>query len=188
MYLPVTVDSSTNLALYMFSRHDTTAAASCSRRLSSDSITVRVDLLTVARSEPVVRHGPRCHVLQLPRLDLRSPFAQVFTARVYDLADDRGSGRKRDSAGPRRPRETGRPHAGLLPRRHLLRHRLLLKHRGKSPFGPPVDTALRAPACSPGAPFLQIRSSCAWRGPLRPRPRYVVRVQGCERNLIGKKG
>ncbi len=176
--LMVTVDSSTNVALYMFP-HDTTAPR-LQQATFVDSITVRVDFsqsLDPSQSFDTAH----VHVLQLPD-STPVPVAQVFTARVYDslmtverLKRDSAAAAARDTGAVRRPSPPPPPPPPPP-----------AQAQGKKPSRPPVDTALVRRLLA-RRPIPSDKIVVRMARPFKTETRYVVRVQDAT-NLIGKKG
>jgi len=191
----VTVDSTTNVALYTFP-HDTVPPRPRSAT-SVDSITVRVDFSQAldATQSLDTAHG---EVLELPD-SARVPIERILTARQYDslttlarqkaesasaAARDTGHvrGMVHDTSAqpnihPTVPPPPGPPRAAPAP---------APPPRPQVPAEPPVDTALvrrllaQRPVPSDKFVIRVVR-------PLKADTRYVVGVRGAT-NLIGKKG
>src|SRR6267142_2065170 len=182
--IAVTLDSTTNLALFTFP-HDTIPPRP--RAASSlDSTTVRVEF-TQALDPTVSFDTAHLHVLQMPD-STPVTVAQIFTQRQFDslttaarakadsaAAHDTSQAPKIRPAAPPPPPPPPRPPA---PRGAA--------GAARTPAKPPVDTALvrqllaRRPVPSDKIVVRLVR-------PMKPETRYVVRVEGAT-NLIGKKG
>ena len=171
----VTLDSSSNVALFTFP-HDTVPPRPRAAT-SLDSTTVRVEF-TQALDPTASFDTAHVHVLELPD---STPVAttQVLTQRQYDSLTNAARA-KADSTKPvvhdttphKLPPQAARgPAGGGAPR---------------SPAKAPVDTTLvrqllaRRPVPSDKIVVRLVR-------PMKPEARYVVRVAGAT-NLIGKKG
>ena len=177
--IAVTLDSTTNLALFTFP-HDTIPPRP--RAASSlDSTTVRVEF-TQALDPTVSFDTAHVHVLEMPD-STPVTVAQIFTQRQFDsltnaarakadsaAAHDTTHAPKIRPAAPPPPPPAPRGAAGAA----------------RTPAKPPVDTALvrqllaRRPVPSDKIVVRLVR-------PMKPETRYVVRVEGAT-NLIGKKG
>jgi hypothetical protein len=188
--MQVTLDSSSNVALYAFP-HDTVAPRP---RTASyvDSITVRLEF-----SQPLDPTASfdtaHVHLLQLPD-STPVAIAEILTQRQFDsvtnvarlradsvaaaaaAARDTGAARRDSGVPPPRIHPTVPPNAPP-PRRPL---------GAPSPTAPPVDTTLvRQLLAKRPVPSDKIVIRVAQ--PLKPETRYVVRVQGAT-NLSGAKG
>jgi len=199
----VTVDSTTNVALYTFP-HDTVPPRPRSAT-SVDSITVRVDF-SQALDGTQALDTAHVEVLTLPD-SARVPIERILTERLFDSlttltrqkaesasAAARDTGRVRGMVhdtssqpnihptvppppGPPRAKAPPPPPAPPAPG---------AAGRSRVPAEPPVDTALvrrllaERPIPSDKIVIRMVR-------PLKAETRYVVRVRGAT-NLIGKKG
>ena len=190
----VTLDSSSNVALYAFP-HDTVPP-----RLRSatyvDSITIRIEL-TQALDPAVKLNSTRVRVLELPD-STPVTVAQVFAARQFDsvtAAERARADSLRQQQDTTAPADTAQARAGRPVRPQI--HPTVppaappqppppAGAAREAPKGPPVDTALvrRLLAMRPVPSDKHVvRMARA----LKPDTRYVVRVIDAT-NLIGRKG
>jgi len=172
----VTLDSSSNVALFTFP-HDTVPPRPRAAT-SLDSTTVRVEF-TQALDPTASFDTAHVHVLELPD---STPVAttQVLTQRQYDSLTNAARA-KADSAA-RAKGDSGAVHDTS----HAPKIRPAAPPPPRSPARAPVDTTLvrqllaRRPVPSDKIVVRLVR-------PMKPEARYVVRVAGAT-NLIGKKG
>ena len=172
----VTVDSSTNVALYLFP-HDTTPPRP-RQATFVDSLTVRVDF-SQSLDPTQSFDTAHVHVVELPD-STPVPVARIFTARLYDSLttaerqkQDSAAAAARDTGAARRPPPPPPP----PPRAQA---------QGKKPAGPVVDTALVRRLLA-RRPIPSDKIIVRMARPLKTEARYVVRVQDAT-NLVGKKG
>jgi hypothetical protein len=169
----VTVDSSVNLALYLFP-HDTTPPRP-RQATFVDSVTARVEFSQPL--DPTLGFDTaHVHVLVLPD-STPVPVAQVLTARVYDSLATLERQRSDTTAAARKPKPAPPPPPPPPPP---------AQGRGKKPAGPPVDTSLVRRLLA-RRPVPSDRIVVRMVAPFRSETRYVVRVQDAT-NLVGKKG
>ena len=172
----VTLDSSSNVALFTFP-HDTVPPRPRAAT-SLDSTTVRVEF-TQALDPTASFDTAHVHVLELPD---STPVAttQVLTQRQFDSLTNAARA-KADSAA-RAKGDSGAVHDTS----HAPKIRPAAPPPPRSPARAPVDTTLvrqllaRRPVPSDKIVVRLVR-------PMKPEARYVVRVAGAT-NLIGKKG
>jgi len=178
--IAVTLDSTTNLALFTFP-HDTIPPRP--RAASSlDSTTVRVEF-TQALDPTVSFDTAHVHVLEMPD-STPVTVAQIFTQRQFDSLTNAARA-KADSAAAHDTTHAPKIHpaAPAAPPPPPPRG---AAGAARTPAKPPVDTALvrqllaRRPVPSDKIVVRLVR-------PMKPETRYVVRVEGAT-NLIGKKG
>jgi len=178
--IAVTLDSSTNVALFTFP-HDTIPPRP--RAASSlDSTTVRVEF-TQALDPTVSFDTAHVHVLEMPD-STPIAVAQIFTQRQFDSLTNAARA-KADSAAAHDTTHAPKIHpaAPAAPPPPPPRG---AAGAARTPAKPPVDTALvrqllaRRPVPSDKIVVRLVR-------PMKPETRYVVRVEGAT-NLIGKKG
>ena len=178
--IAVTLDSTTNLALFTFP-HDTIPPRP--RAASSlDSTTVRVEF-TQALDPTVSFDTAHVHVLEMPD-STPIAVAQIFTQRQFDSLTNAARA-KADSAAAHDTTHAPKIHpaAPAAPPPPPPRG---AAGAARTPAKPPVDTALvrqllaRRPVPSDKIVVRLVR-------PMKPETRYVVRVEGAT-NLIGKKG
>jgi len=178
--IAVTLDSSTNVALFTFP-HDTIPPRP--RAASSlDSTTVRVEF-TQALDPTVSFDTAHVHVLEMPD-STPVTVAQIFTQRQFDSLTNAARA-KADSAAAHDTTHAPKIHpaAPAAPPPPPPRG---AAGAARTPAKPPVDTALvrqllaRRPVPSDKIVVRLVR-------PMKPETRYVVRVEGAT-NLIGKKG
>jgi hypothetical protein len=174
----VTVDSSTNVALYLFP-HDSTPPRP-RQATFVDSITVRVDF-SQSLDPTQSFDTAHVHVLELPD-STPVPIAAILTAHVFDslmtverLKRDSAAAAARDTGAVKRPAPPPPPPPPPP-----------AQERGKKPAGPPVDTALVRRLLA-RRPIPSDKIVIRMAKPLKIESRYVVRIQDAT-NLIGKKG
>ncbi len=200
----VTLDSSSNVALYTFP-HDTVPPRPRGASYV-DSITARVDF-SQALDPTSSLDTLRVRVLQLPD-STPVAIAQVYTQRQFDslttltkLKADSAAAAARDTAGgrPRMVHDTSaRPniHPTVPPPEpppppeaapaQPVRRAAGAAGAARAPAKSPVDTALVRQLLAQ-RPIPSDRMVIRLVHPLKPETRYVVRITGAT-NLIGKKG
>ena len=176
--IEITLDSSSNVALYTF-LHDTIPPKPRTAT-QLDSIAIRVEF-SQALDPTASLDTAHVHVLQLPD-STPVAIAQLFTQRQYDSLTQLAR-QKADSAAAA-ARDTGVPPPRIHP---------------TVPPAPPPRVAGRALPARPRVDTTLVRQLLARRPipsdkivirlarPLKPETRYVVRITGAT-NLIGKKG
>jgi hypothetical protein len=178
--MQVTVDSSANVALYVFP-HDTVPPRPRAATFL-DSITVRVEF-TQALDPTTALDSAHVHVLELPD---STPVAvtEVLTQRQFDSLTAAAARAKADSQAAA-ARDTGAPPPRIHPTVPQPGPRPA-PAAAAAPARAPVDTALvrqllaRRPVPSDK---IIVRVARA----LKPETRYVVRIEGAT-NLMGIKG
>ena len=179
--IEVTLDSSSNVALYTFP-HDTIPPKPRTAT-PLDSIAIRVEF-SQALDPSVSLDTAHLHVLELPD-STPVAIAQLFTQRQYDSLTQLAR-QKADSvaAAAAAARDTGVPPPRIHP---------------TVPPAPPPRAVGRAAAARPPVDTMLVRQLLARRPipsdkiviqlarPMKPGTRYVVRIAGAT-NLIGKQG
>jgi hypothetical protein len=174
----VTLDSSTNVALYTFV-HDTTPPRPRTATYV-DSLSVRVEFSQVL--DPTISlDTAHVHVLELPD-STPVAIAQIVTQRQFDSLTTAARA-KADSVAAAAPRDTGA--AGGVPPPRI--HPTVPPPPGAAGRAKaPVDTALVRQLLA-RRPVPSDKIVIRMAQPLKAETRYVVRIEDAT-NLVGKKG
>lgn len=190
----VTLDSSTNVALYTFP-HDTTPPRPRAAT-NIDSLAIRVEF-SQALDPTTSFDTAHVHVLELPD-STPVPVAQVLTERVYDSVT--AAARVKADSAAAAARDTTRDTTKVAPPRiHPTVPPTPLPGPTAQAAGRPARRPAVADSTRPHVDTTLVRQLLARRPipsdkivvqmgrALKPATRYVVRVQGAT-NLIAKKG